>query len=1131
MTARTLVRQARRVGSGFLHSARNSLDAVERFVTSNWRLIGAHTLLLILLTTLALRDYILNPGFLIYRDWVWPVSLTDFNSAFAVFSPNLWTNVGPDAAGFTRSMLTWPVMMFAYFGASSQELEEAFLLYIFTIGYILAYLAGRFAVSWVRPDFSGLRRECFITVFIVLAFVNPAALQWEAGVYFTFLWGVPLLVIAFSAILISVRSNHWRYSVISGIALGIGAILDPRIFIWGTSAICFLVLGGLFYLRPRLRLLRNLGVVLASSLPSVLLTLYAYSWGGYLGGQAFRGNSLASLNYFSSNAGPFFSVILTNYWWTVITYTPPYLSSAIRIGGVLTLGSPPVYAVTPGAFFTIWFLALCAFPALAFGSLLTRRVHGRVMPFAVVAVITILFSMGAASPTLGALPTIEIWLGKLPAIGGIMQTVFAGPYYISMVTEAAYLVLAVMGCTLIYDYFAVERIEASVERLQSVSRPAFHFGLSRRIGSRGTVGAIAVLLTVGVVCFGSWQVVSGDFGPAGFTPGVSNNGIPSVGALSPEKLPSGDVLAYDSLATNSSPSNVYWPGASLGSPPYYPGVAGLYYTWTARSSPSLALDSPRPFAEPVGIQDLIESNLTADTAPLLRSFGIGSVVVEDLSPGALIGQYGTSNFSRVLSFFNNSPGLVLSDLYGNSTWVYSVNGSPEAAYFTNLPVYYAASPQVLGPALGGLESLGLVPLFSSSPSSTASPLTYDQGISVNPGDVSILSGPAIEGAFLLNTTQWFSSAVGVPQNMTVPGGVTQYFSSPYSDWGVSTWDGPGSGSLNASVSDEGYVEISRADSPALFSIDYPTPLISGQSNGIVTDPTSLVTVSVSMQYRGSVPSGDGVYFDVVGSNVSLINNIESESAPGFPTASWQNLTFTTQMPIGTAQFAVRVMTTMTGYIQIRNVTIGWGESAAAPTTFAGHSAEVENGSFNISTVDSATSAVAHFLVRGIGTISSSGQGNESTLPFSTDTYEWVALPYATGTTALEFSCTCEIAGLISVPGNPVSLVEDRLGPQASFDGTAYTFQVTLSTPETLVLVRPFTTHWQATVDGRSLGAHLGGKPLNYTVFELPAGNYTLRITLADQEFGVPLLVLCVALNLGLFAVAVQRWRSLTSSDG
>src|SRR5207249_2539398 len=172
---------------------------------------------------------------------------------------------------------------------------------------------------------------------------------------------------------------------------------------------------------------------------------------------------------------------------------------------------------------------------------------------------------------------------------------------------------------------------------------------ANRLSRALVIGGIFVLLL-----FPSWQLFSGSFFPSGYVPGISGNGIPTLGSFSPSEVPQAMLDTYNWMLDQSGNFNIYWPGPE-----------GAAYPWNNKSSTSIAqVDSPRETfltqaKFPAALQYLLRSNLTVDIAPYLAALNIKYIVLQPYSKTGLEYSWGIGDFQRLQTIIHNARGLSL----------------------------------------------------------------------------------------------------------------------------------------------------------------------------------------------------------------------------------------------------------------------------------------------------------------------------------------------------------------------------------------------------------------------------------------------------------------------------------------
>jgi len=1080
-------------------------------IHSWWFLPLGYALLGFVLIVLPERDFLFGSGYLLYHNWPWPVGTHLAPQVQGVYSPTPWAPIGPDPAGYTRSIFDWPAILIGGLLPSTIDAEKAFVLYVFLIAFLLAFAAGTLFARLYGFRRRTVQSEATRALFITLIFVNPASLQWEAGMLVPFFWGVPLLSAIILATLLGVQGRGLRYFAIAGLLLGVSATLDPRLYIGGFASIVVIGLGALTFRRNRLATLRRFGILVGVSLPLAIWTYISYALAGAGFGGTARGASYASIAGLSTNSQPFNVFSLLGYYISEITYSSPsVLWNRGGIGSLPTVGNPPFALALTDPASMLWILALAAIPIVAFSSLLPTRSRRTALPFGLIAIGSIIVAVGSTLPV-ACCVGLEVGLGNLPTVGSIFQTTFGVPSFAQVLTAAVYVPM------LLITIIEIERV---VRHWRQAQPSAIHLQLTRNTAIQIThsggatsrqarrFSLVVSVFVVAIVLFASWQFFDGSYYPGGLSPGANPNSVPSIGSSSPVSVPASDKVAWDFLSNLPNQTVVYWPGAS-----------GFTYPWSNRSTPSLSLDSPQPTAEPAGLSELIAGNLTSDTLPLLEAYGIQYVILDNMSSIEVNREFGVSNLLSVVDFFEDSPGIEPIWSSPPNTWVFGVvPPSPNSLSVNELGLDYNGSLSNAGVLLGGLSELGFEPVLDQwglpvAPNTVAF-LGADSRLSSNTiligtsGNLSQLSPsnriigftPATRGSFELALTG--TGEVGLP--------------APDANWTVAVWSLP-SGEINATSNSTGALMLTHTGLPASVSLNYLSALVTGSTRGIPVSPRAQVTFNVSVDAESPTGSTSTITLNVVASNSSGANLEQLSTNSLALTKSVTEYRFSGILPVNTSLFTLRAFVSTSGTVSISNVSIAYSELQSSPGTFSGRVFAINSGSTRIASDPEGVSGELWIDVEGSGWVRASSEGFAQRTDISGSVPEWVEiarLDVHDGLT-ISFNGTLGVAGLAWVPTAVVNSTRPCLLSQLqSTDEPSFAADVDSSAGCLLVLHEQYSSRWQATLSNNQVLPPYESL-LGQSTFLVPAGDYQVHVGLNGQE------VLKVVGYIVAFATAVS----------
>lgn len=1038
----------------------------------------------------SIRNLLIGGTIVSYRDWVWPPAAPTNGIYFSVYDPTFWAGVGADPGGYTRAALTWPVFEILR-GAPALEVEQAFFVFIFAVAFCLALVAARLFLKIAFPHSSWTARLGLSALFVALSFLNPVSLQWEAGAYFTLLWGISLIEIALFSTILGFRGRETRFWFLAGLSLGVGALLDPRIVFWGLLPIVAYLAYECVVAKSLRRIVRQALVGLAAALPCLAVTTWAYAWAGATSSQPIRTATWASLEFASSNGSTLNVMSMLGFWWSSLTYAPPGIAGIQALGQLVTIGSPPFSVSLEGPIDAVWSGAFFGLLFVACLPLLRRRPRPIAVLFAGTALVSMALAAGTQRP-FEVIAAAEVWLGGLPWIGTTAQTVFGIPGYIQTLTAAALIPLCTMGIVELWSFASSFQVVVSRTVSGSAIQPeqVVHLSL-RRAGrpSRHRRAAVLVVVTVAVLMLPSWQFFTGDYFPAGYSPGAPPNGIPSEGSLMPLDIPASEASAYATVENSPGVSGVLWPG---------PG--SYTYAWTDRPLPPLSDSSPKPVVDIPGLPYLIENNLTADFAAILQTYSVRYVVVDNMSEAGFAAAFGVESAQRVLSFMGATPGLSIDADYGNETWVYDfANPSPPFSAY-NTVVVLSDPVSSIGPAAGALDGLGVSAALATDANGTAAPRLTISNLSstLQAGSIEIVNSTSIGSSAPTGLVAGFD---GVPaENLTqsIAAGGTTVLDAPFQNWSVTSWTAV-TGNATVSIAEGSSIRIEHEGRSATLSLNYLSPLVDGSTQGVSVPADSSVQATVSFQYETAPGFAGEVESYIVASNSSAVNTGVFVSNSSGPSSTWRNQSFSAVLPVTSTLFTSRILATMSGQISIRDVDLSWTVSRPYPLTFTGYATSLSNSSFPTPRGPSYGESQVNLQVMGIGNLTVSAGGVALTAPVNSPTeFVWVTIRGLSLDTAgsVAVNGSLEIAGLVVLPDGGVFTEPAPTFNYTQTGSLSFELDEVSATATVLSLDEPFNTHWLASSGSSSQGS-AQESVAGFTFFEISRASKSYAVVFAD----------------------------------
>jgi hypothetical protein len=1097
------------------------LNKIDRALRSRWTWI--HVCVFAALTSLSLYRFLVTPGLVIFQNWTWPIGPAAPTSFTAVYDPYIITNSGLDASGYTRTLTNWPVFVLSGYINSTTFLERLYVVFAYAVEYVLALIAANLLLRVLRTPRKSPKANWLGLLVVVLFFCNPAALQWESGLLIPFFWGAPLLLAISLAGVLSFREGGYEYALLAGIGVGVAATLDPRFVVWAiglwlASAAVYLLCGARFTKVAAATIVAG-----AVALPGVLLTLFAYNWVGGSAGSSVRGSTISSLTTFSSNATLPRTFELLGYYITGIYYSPPSILSQASPGTLPSVGSP-AYMLVPGDFLSsAWAVSLVVLPVLAFAVLLFKRFRPLSIFMVVIALVSLSSATGTNAP-FSPIASAEVAIGQLPLgeLSTIWQTTIGVPIYVQDVTEAMYVPMIALAIVGLWEI--VHKLEVShFTEIQSGQKP--RWTLRGRRLRRDLRSRVVVTLVVGLLLFSSWQFFSGDFYPGGYSPGVSENGASPIGALEPTSLPTSDIKVFNFLESQTNLGRVFWPGPNSYS-----------YPWNQKWSANISTNSPLPLANVAGFSYLIANNLTGDVAPLLRAYGVSFVVIDNLSIGGLELDYGVASISTVVNFLTQASGITLLRAYPPSTWLFGVLPISSLIAVAPQAAFPTPSTPVLAPIVGALSGLG-VNVALGAAGSMAIPLTSGATsdlVSTAQPSIHVLGASGLYPQLFVNTVSAFDTPLAAPHSITV--NHTGEFDTPYPDsnWTLSVWS-LSNEALGLDFPTSGVAILNHSGGPSTASLNYLSSLINGRTRGIPVDPTSQLFFHASAEVRVTNGGSAGFYLNAVGSNTSAINVAQVSSVTEPLNNTWQSVSISGTMPLGTAYFTIRTFfTNLVGEVQEQNVSIQWNELTPDPASFGGATASIINATLSLPLDWSGPTETLAVDLEGNAVVVVNSTGQSTTQQINSSTVVWHLFPEipASDNTRITVSGEIRLAGIVTLP-SAVSV--PSANPLSTFTASGayrYSGHYQIAQPGFLTLQYEYTGNWQLVLDNGAVLHPLKGL-LGNLIFQIPEGNHTYELEIMDYS-SLPLFIAAVGLVYALLVLVavwppIVRWARITSA--
>lgn len=414
-------------------------------------------------------------------------------------------------------------------------LDKIFLLVTFSITYLLLFTMVNKAINIFKIT---RYRTLLQMIGVLFFFLNPIYIEYIAYDFYNLIWGIiifsyiPLKIID---IVINTKSVS-KYDIIkSGIAMGFGGLMDPRIYVWGSYILLAMFLISVIT-RPKiiLSLTKYLSLTYVSSLPITAYTYYIFIYPSLitqpsairaLAVPAYRPDTYSYIATWSGNSLLFNVFAFINSEWTSIVYAPPsiLLYPKTQWWFLPHFGTNSLILLPPGIITYIWLASLYIFFIVAALALFDRKRPLASSLLFVPMFLIISLSAGTNVPIKEFVYLLEIDPSKLPIIGGILATTFAIPYYAEVMALPFASYLSILGVN-----YLLNRINKEVFK------------------------KIAVGMIITLAVFASWQYFNGTLFPSQVTGSFPGNSISLEGYYYPLNPPPQWVHVMNILSTSTA---------------------------------------------------------------------------------------------------------------------------------------------------------------------------------------------------------------------------------------------------------------------------------------------------------------------------------------------------------------------------------------------------------------------------------------------------------------------------------------------------------------------------------------------------------------------------------------------------
>ncbi|BCU68769.1 hypothetical protein [Stygiolobus caldivivus] len=414
-------------------------------------------------------------------------------------------------------------------------LDKIFLLVTFSVTFLLLWAMINKAIEiFGITKYKNLLRIIGVLFFIL----NPVYLEYITYNFFNSIWGVIVFsyaVLKFLDIVINNKSVN-KYDIMkSGVALGFGGLMDPRIYVWGLYIMVLIFIISITIKRGViLKSIKYLSLSYILSLPILIYVYYIFIYTSLItqpslskavSVQAYRPDTYSYIATWSGNSHIFNVFAFINTGWTSIVYAPPSILLYPRHDWWFLpyFGDHSLILLPPDVITYIWLASLYIFITVATLALFDKkRLPISALLFTPMFII-LSISAGTNVPIKTFVYLFEIDPSKLPIIGGIFGTTFAIPYDAEIMTLPLASYLSILGVN-----YILEKVNKEI--------------------TKKTLVLVIIVLAV----FASWQYFNGTLYPSQVTGSFPGNSISLEGYYYPLNPPPQWVHVMNTLSTSTA---------------------------------------------------------------------------------------------------------------------------------------------------------------------------------------------------------------------------------------------------------------------------------------------------------------------------------------------------------------------------------------------------------------------------------------------------------------------------------------------------------------------------------------------------------------------------------------------------
>lgn len=636
------------------------------------------------LVLFAFRQNILNPG--VINSTIVPFSASPWFSRYLPFSP-----LAGYAAGNSRFFISMaPINLITLVFDSIKTIQTTSLVLEF-------FLIDIVAVIVAREMFRGFEmrgsRLIFYLVFVVLIFTNPVFLT--DGFVFT----VDGLLLSF-VLIISLgclkRNSHTLHDVLRiAFATSFMVFLDPRFLLFMFLSFVLISFTAILF-----KLHRNFITLVSKStlivLPFIVLLVFMFHFNSTYITNFGHPATVTQIISYSTNSNSIDIWLMLGNYWPGFVFAPPTVIglSSYTINHLSTYGfSNPMMIFVGGPLQLVFSLAL---GVLTFVSLLSiyflyldktnnRFLSLMYVPFLVIFVIVLGGNLGITQ-----FLVFENLLTMIPILGGIWSVAIEITPWLEPILVSYFLLFfsysfsRIMG---LIDSKTITKVKKKKRSVKFLPIPKFLF----------------VTIVVFLLCFGSWQFFFPQYSLGARDPGITGNGVSTVGQYYPSHPPGSWLSFYQNISNNDNLLYSVFSNDQWSTPEKWDN--GILSVSPPGISPNSAFNSL--FSE-------IESdNLTSLAVPLSKMYGVKYFFIDNST---------TSSSKQVLNFLRSSA---LKTIYSGKNL--TVFEDPSASTITSSGITINSS---------SIDKLTIVELFDAYYSGlSAEPIfvTKNGRLNVSPG--------------------------------------------------------------------------------------------------------------------------------------------------------------------------------------------------------------------------------------------------------------------------------------------------------------------------------------------------------------------------------------------------------------